>query len=235
MAGQRGARIAGAEAGVSREVAATDDTTRRVLRDTAAAFLRGLHAAEQVRLAAAAGGIAEEIERSAQRRHQAGDIPDLDVNVAHATLARARAEIEARRAAQTAALGELRIILGMDATEPLALRGDLRDRHPYELSALLSAAAERPDLQALQAERVAADADLRLGEAGKWPSLGLGARYHKDQGENVALGSVTLGLPVFERGQGARAEAAARARRIGFSLEAARRAVDVEVRTAFEV
>jgi cobalt-zinc-cadmium efflux system outer membrane protein len=235
VAGQRGARMDGAEAGVARELAATDDATRRVLRDTAAAFLRGLYAAEQLRLAEAAQALAVETRQLAERRHQAGDIAVLDVNVATAAQARARADVEGRRAAQTAALGELRLLLGMAAHEPLALRGDLRDRQRFELGALLERAPERPDLQALQADGRAADADQRLGAAAQWPTVGLGARYHKDQGENVALGGVTLGLPVFERGQGARAEAAARSRRVEFALEAGRREVDVEVRTAFEV
>ena len=235
VAGQRGARIAGAEAGVSRQVAAADDATRRALRDTATAFLHGLYAAEQLRLAAAAAAVAAETQQIAQRRHRAGDIPVLDLNVAGAALARARADVEGHRAAQTAALGELRILVGMEADETLALRGDLRDRRHPELGALLAEAPARPDLQALQADSRAAEADLRLGEAGQWPSVGLGARYHKDQGENVALGGVTLGLPVFERGQGVRAEALARARSVQLALETGRREVDVEIRTAFEV
>jgi outer membrane protein, heavy metal efflux system len=235
VAGQRGARIAGAEAGVAHELAATDDTTRRVLHDTAAAFLRGLYAAEQLRLAEAAQGLAEETRQIAERRHRAGDIAVLDVNVAAAALARAHADVEARRAAQAAALGDLRLLLGMSAQEPLVLRGDLRDRQRFELGALLERAPERPDLQALQADGRIADADQQLGTAARWPNVGLGARYHKDQGENVALGGVTLSLPVFERGQGARAEAAARGRRADLALETGRREVDVEVRTAYEV
>src|SRR5262245_949759 len=38
LGGQRNARMAGAQAGVAREIALAHDTTRRVLRDTALAF-----------------------------------------------------------------------------------------------------------------------------------------------------------------------------------------------------
>src|SRR6185436_16843817 len=54
-------------------------------------------------------------------------------------------------------------------------------------------------------------------------------------GTNVAMGLFTLTLPVFERGEGARAEALARQRRVAFELEASRRALEIEVRTAFAV
>ena len=85
------------------------------------------------------------------------------------------------------------------------------------------------------AERSLADADLRLGGALAWPSLGLGVRYAREEEANVVLGTLTLSLPVFERGQGLRAEAGARSRRLSLELEAGRRVARVEVRTAFDV
>ena len=69
----------------------------------------------------------------------------------------------------------------------------------------------------------------------RWPNLGLGVRYEREEGADVGLGTLTLTLPVFEHGQGLRAEATARARRLRLELEADRRVVSVEVRTAFDV
>jgi cobalt-zinc-cadmium efflux system outer membrane protein len=134
-----------------------------------------------------------------------------------------------------AALGTLRQTLGMDAEALLAVRGDLHDRPHYVLSELLARVAERPDLQAVAAEARQAQADQRLGRALQWPNLGLGASYERDDGNNVALGTVTLTLPLFERGQGLRAEAAVREHLARFVLEARRRNVNVEVQTAFTV
>ncbi len=123
----------------------------------------------------------------------------------------------------------------MDADHPLAVRGSLHDRRTRELPDLMARAPGRPDLRALDAEAREADADVRLGDGSTWPDLGLGVRYAREEGSNIVLGSMTLTLPFFERGQGLRAEARARARRLRLELDAGRRVVSVEVSTAFEV
>jgi outer membrane protein, heavy metal efflux system len=235
LGGRRGARIAGAEAGVDRAVAGSDDAALRLLRDVAIAFYRALWAEQRLRLATAAEGAGADVVRIAERRRQAGDMTALDVNVARTALARARSDQQAAEAIRNAALGELRILLGMAADPPLAVRGDLRDRRRYELGELIARAPDRPDLRALDAEAREANADVRLGDGLAWPDLGFGARYEREEEADVVLGALTLTLPFFERGQGLRAEAGARARRLRLEMDAERRVVDVEVRTAFEV
>jgi len=235
LGGRRAARVESATAGVARESANSADVTRLVLRDTAVAFWGAVYAAERQRLTEEAAALGAETLGIVQRRHQAGDVGILDVNVATAALARARSGVQAQGAVRDASVGALRQTLGMDADEPLSVRGDLRDRPHYVLSALLARAAERPDLRALAAGAREAQADQRLGRALTWPNLGLGARYEREDGNNVGMGTVTLTLPVFERGQGLRAEAAARERHAQLALEADRRTVSVAVQTAFTV
>ncbi|MBI4510849.1 MAG: TolC family protein [Deltaproteobacteria bacterium] len=235
LGGQRGARIAGAEADIARVAALRDDAARRLLRDVAVAFLRALYAEERLRLAATTEQVAVEILRIAERRLQAGDIPKLDVNVSRAALSRARSEVRGAEALRDAAKGELRILLGMEAHEALSVRGDLKDRRRYELQELLARAPQRPDLRALVAEQAEANATVRLGEAMVWPDLGVAVRYERDEGANVALGGLSLTLPFFDHGQGVRAEAGARSRRLRIELDAGQRVVGVEVRTAFGV
>lgn len=234
LGGRRSARMAAAGAAVDRETANSADVTRRVLRDTAIAFTDALYADQRERVAQEAVAMAEETHRVAQRRHEAGDVGPLDVNVASAALARARSEVLAEKAGADRALGALRVALAMEAGEPLLIRGDLRDRHRYSLAEVAGGAAERPDLKVLEAGAREAEADVRLGGALAWPDLGLGAAYERDDGNNVALGLVTLTLPIFDRGQGMRAEGMARQQRIEFELEASRRALAVEVRAAFD-
>jgi cobalt-zinc-cadmium efflux system outer membrane protein len=235
LGGRRGARVAGAEAGVARAVAESEDAARRLLRDVAVAFYRALYAEERLRLATAAEGVAEEIVRIAEQRHQAGDVPLLDVNVSRAALARARSDHQAAEATRSAALGDIRILLGMDAVQPFAVQGDLHNRRRFELRELIAGSSDRPDLRSLDAEAHEADADLRLGKGLAWPDVGLGVRYAREEEANVFLGGLTLALPLLERGQGLRTEASARARRLQLELDAGRRLIDVEVRTAFEV
>lgn len=235
LGGRRTARMAGAQANVAREVATSADAARRILRDASVAFFRALHAGERLRLANAAEGVATDVARVAQRRYESGEIAILDANIARASLARARGEARAREAGRAAALGDLRLLLGMEAEEPLLLRGQLGDRPRYDLSELLAHVSERPDLQALRAEEDEAAADIRLGRGLAWPTVGLGARFERDQGDNVALAGVTFTLPVFERGQGLRAEASARAQRARAAITSAERMARVEVHTAFAV
>jgi cobalt-zinc-cadmium efflux system outer membrane protein len=235
LAGQRGARIAGAEAGIERASAARDDSLRRLLRAVAHSFYRGLHAAEMLGVAARSEAIAAEVAHIAERRYRAEDVPILDLNVSRAALARALAEREAAEAQRAASLGELRILLGLDASQPLELAGDLRDRRTLDPAGLLARADARADLRALEARLAEAEADLRLARAQAWPDLGLAARYERDERDDVVVGEASFALPVFDRAQGARAEAGARARRLRLELESARRAAAVEVETALRV
>jgi cobalt-zinc-cadmium efflux system outer membrane protein len=235
LAGQRRARIAGAEADVERSSAARDDSLRRLLRDVARVFYTGLHAEERLRVATSSEEVAGEVARIAERRHHAEDVPILDVNVSRAALARARAEREAAEAERASVLGDLRILLGMESAEPLELTGDLRARRPFDPPALLARASERADLRALEARLAEAEAGLRLARAEAWPDLGVGARYERDERDDVVLGELSLALPVFDRAQGTRAEANARVRRLRIELEASRRAAAVEVQTALTV
>lgn len=235
LGGQRGARVRAAEAGVDRTRAASDDVTRRLLRDVAVAFLRSLYVEQRLRLATHTETLAEEIVRISERRRTAGDAADLDVNIARTALARARSETRAAEAEREASLGDLRLLLGLGTDEPLAVAGDLADRRRYELQALMARAPERADLRALVAGEREADAERRLGEGLAWPDLGLGVRYEREEGANAILGTLTLTLPVFNHGQGLRAESAARARRVRLELDAGQRVVSVEVRTAFAV
>jgi len=235
LGGQRRARVAEAESGIARASAARDDSLRRLLAEAAGAFYRALHAEESLRLAETAEGVATEVARIAEARHRAEDVPILDVNVSRAALARARSEGRGAQAARAIALGELRVLLGMEAAEAMQVAGDLRDRRRFDLADLLARAQERADLRALEAKLEGAEAELRLARGEAWPDVGLGARYVRDERDDVVLGLLSLELPIFDRVQGRRAEAGARARRLRLELDAARRAADVEVQTAFVV
>jgi cobalt-zinc-cadmium efflux system outer membrane protein len=123
----------------------------------------------------------------------------------------------------------------MEAEEALQLAGELRETRRFELADLLARAEARADLRALEARLAEAEAGVRLARAEAWPNVGVGVRYEREEGDDVVLGGLALELPIFDRGQGPRAEASARARRLRLELETARRAVRAEVRTAFAV
>lgn len=235
MAGQRGARRAAAEAALRRAATAGADERRRFLGEVACAFFRAVFAEQQLRLARLTEGVAQETFRIAEHRLEGGDIPRLDVNLSAAALSRARAEVKAAEGHLHEAMGELRALLGVAPGELAAVRGELAPRRSYELQGLLASAEVRADLQETAAEGEEAAGDLRVARAAKWPDVGLGARFAREEEASVVLGTLSLSLPFFERGRKEEASAEGRSRRAAIELEAGRRRVRLEVDSALEV
>jgi cobalt-zinc-cadmium efflux system outer membrane protein len=235
LGGRRRSRIAAAQAEVERETAASRNVGRELLRDVAASFWHASAAQQRVQISTAADSVANELLQSMQRRYDAGDVAALDLNVARNAAARAHAELRSALADQTLALGELRILLGMRPDEALSVSGALDSSTSYDFDTLLAEAVKRPDLEVLAAELRQAEAEVKLGEGFRWPDLGLGLKYGRDEGDKIFRGGVSLSLPVFSRGQELRATGSTRAARLRREIEAGRLAVANEVRTAFDV
>ena len=233
--GRRSARIAGAQTGVTREIAASHETGRLLLRDVAVAFMKALVANEKLKVLTTAEQVSSSFLETAGKRYQAGDIPVLEVNLAKSGVARARAELRSGRAELATSLGELRVLLGMSPDEEFSVAGDLTSTKKYDLTALVATAEDRPDIRVLESELQTALADERLGNTFKSPDFGVIARYQRDQGDNIIQGGLRLTLPVFSRGQELTATGNARAARIRGELEAIKTAIRNEIKTAFDV
>lgn len=231
LGGKQGARRESARAGLVRESSHRQDTERLVLGEVMATFLRAVHARERRLLARSAEDAARQTADAAQRRFEAGDVPIVDVHVARVALARARAEGVSTEAEEAEFLGELRVLLGLTAQQPLGVRGELRAA-AFQSVASTSASAQRPDVAALEAELAQAEAELRLGHSQAWPDISVGLRYQHEADESAVLGTLSIPMPLFSRGQEARVTGAARVHRLQGVLQAARRSRDVQVETA---
>jgi cobalt-zinc-cadmium efflux system outer membrane protein len=229
---RRDARIDGANAAIAQSAATVEEITRVALRAAAAAYYRALHANLRIRLLDTTQDLAAGVYSAADRRFRAGDIAVLDVNIARASLARVRAEREAAEGAKALALGELKQILRLD--EDIAVEGELARATDVQLTAVLQAALQRPDLRALEAAVREAEAEARLGGAYAKPDYGFGVRYSREEGDQIVLGGMTVTLPFFSKGQELSAVGTARAARLRAELDAARTRVRVEVRSAFD-
>jgi len=234
LGGRRGARTRVAQAGLERAQALQSDARTRTLRGVGIAFLRALAAGERLALARALEKDGESVARIAERRHAAGDVARLDVNLADGSLARARSAAAAEAAGRALALGELRVLLALPPEAELALAGEIGPRTLRELAFLVDAAARRGDVLAAEAALREARAELEAANGQRWPEITPAVRYERDEGTNVLWGGLSLSLPVWSRGQEARGAATARSARAAEQLAALQRAARVEVESAFE-
>ncbi|MFP2923777.1 TolC family protein [Pyxidicoccus sp. 3LG] len=235
--GQRGARRDAAEATLS----ASESRLQAVRVDLAAevrqAFARSLAAEQELRLAEDGLTLAARALQAAEQRLQAGDASRIEVNTARVELGQAsRARVRAvQRRVQ--ALGELRLLLGMEPGDEVVPEGNLRvEAAPVPaLSVLLEqAAAQRADLKAARAEVEAAQAEARLASRDALPRPRLGASYSREEDAHIIQGTLGIDLPLFNRNQAARGVSTARALQAERALAATERFVRSEVGLALE-
>ena len=225
---RRNARIDAARALVAQEEQRAREVEREVLREVATAFLRALESQERAAAATSGKQLADEALRIAERRYAAGDVAQLDVNVARTTVARAEADSRNAAAMVDAHIARVQSLLGMSAAP--AIIGALRDASTTDQISV--DALDRADVRLLDAEIAEAEAEQRLARTLRWPGFGVRASYAREEGDRILLGGIGLTLPIFDRGRQASAIASARLMRLRAEREALIRTVETEVRGA---
>ena len=178
-----------------------------------------------------------------RERLSAGDIPELEVNLARVEVARSEGrKIEVERELNPL-LARLRILLGIPVGEEVNFDGD-PERRPLGIthSELTRLALEhRPDLKSLEAARARGDAEVELADAERLPNVTLGLGYTRewsvdDTGtaeektrDNLLGVKISIPLPVFDRNQAGIREARARKQSAENRLEFARTSVSREI------
>lgn len=226
----RRARRDAARAGVTQEEQRAREAERETLREVATALLRAVEARERAATAESSRRLADDALRIAERRYAAGDVAQLDVNLARTAVARGNGEARIANATLSGRTAQLQALLGL--TEPVTVSGSLRDLAPLTATDLFAYAASRPDVRILDAEIAEAEADQRLARTLRWPGLGVVASYASEEGDRIVLGGLALTLPLFDRGQVANAVARARLARLHAQREALIRTIEAEVRGA---
>lgn len=227
---RRRARLDAARAGLTQEEQRAREIEREVLREIATAFLRAVEARERTESAVSGKKIAGEALRIAERRYAAGDVAQLDVNLARTLAARAETESRTSAATFTGQATRLKVLLGI--AEAVTITGSLRDALAIAADDLVVRSAERPDLRLLDAEIAEAEAEQRLARTLRWPELELRGSYKHEEGDRIVLGGVGLSLPIFNHGQEAGVVANARRARLRLEREALARTIDAELRGA---
>lgn len=236
LGGKRGHRRAAAERRVEGAEARLAQATQAVRGQVQRAY--GLALVAEARLATAleADSVAVLLRGAAEERLRLGAGTLLEVNVAAAAAARERrARLTAERGLASALL-ELAAAIGASGADPVVPVGALPGPPSLTLpedSLVQLALMRRGDLTALQAEVAASEAEQRLAQALAWPDPTLGVSGGQQEDFRVLEFGLTLPIPLWNRGQGARQQAAAATSRAQLVEAMARRDAEREVRDAY--
>lgn len=248
LAGKRDKRLTVAERELEAYRWQLADRERTLREEVKAVFYDAMLAEQRLKLTDRSIDLNRQLLEVTKDRLAAGDIPELEMNLAKVELTRSEgARIEVERALlQTRA--RLFSFMGLPAGETPVIAGTLDNgfslnKNLADLKQL--ALGKRPDLKALEAEKGRGDADITLAEAEKVPNLTAGLFYTHDRrtdatgtGEekvrdNLLGIRLSMPIPVFDKNQAGVQEARAKRSSTESRLTAATRNVERDVETAY--
>lgn len=218
--GKRAAAMASAAMGVGVSECEYCDLVRQRVRDTALAFYDVLEAKGLRELARQDLENLERVEGVTRKAVENGGRPQVELNRVRLELLNSRRAMRDAESTLVAAKAKLRALLGRaDADPTFDVAGTLDapltvEPMPVE-DAYVTAAQNRPDLQALRRKVGRAQADVVVERRNALPevksSFGIGHQYQQPIGFSDATTwntGLTMSVPLFNRNQGNRAKAA---------------------------
>jgi cobalt-zinc-cadmium efflux system outer membrane protein len=226
---RRGPRRELARVEVGRARGDADLRLRELDLEVSLAFYESLYADREVELAKRAADFALRGANAADLRRKAGDITDLDANLAKAALGRAHSAVEAASYDRSLAAGKLAALIGAAPDDTIVLRGDLK---PVTAIAASPSASNRADVRALDLERAAAVAEHAQATAHGRPGIAIWLGYQREDTAGIVLAGLRMSLPVWNRAQGEKALASAKERRARETRDATLRMANREIADA---
>lgn len=190
--------------------------------------------------------------RFVQIRVNEGESAPLELRLLQTEIERLRARHSLVEGRMQAAVSRLKFYVGFTYQEPLKLREQLDSAvlppMPTNLDTAYSLALRsRPELRVAELELALATAGLRLIRAQGRPDFTVYSRYSRSRGgfddprgsfaqrDRLLTFGVAIGLPLFDRQQGAKAEAEVAIRMARQRIEFAKQIIRNEVATAFRL
>ncbi len=252
LGGKRGRRIELAQAELEAAEAEIADRERRLAGEALAAYAEALAALRELEITEQLNDLNIQTARVVQIRVNEGETPPIELNLLQVEVDRLRSRRALVEGRLQAALIRLRSRVGIAPDEPLRLREDLTapvlPKPPATLEAAIEIALRtRPDLRLARLTAEAAQAGLRLAHAQATPDATVFTRYTFDRtitdlpaplvpvpnfSRRLTFG-VSVGLPVFNKNQGAKAEAATAIMQAQRRSEFAESIVRAEVTSAY--
>lgn len=248
LAGKRDKRLSVAERELEAYRWQLADRERTLREEVKAVFYDVMLAEQRLKLTDRSIDLNRQLLEVTKDRLAAGDIPELEMNLAKVELTRSEgARIEVERALlQTRS--RLFAFMGLPAGEAPAIAGTLDNgfslnKNLADLKQL--ALGKRPDLKALEAEKSRGDADVALAQAEAIPNLTAGLAFrreataievssveHKDTDYLIGV-KLSMPIPLFDKNQAGVQEARAKRSSSESRLTAATRIVERDVETAY--
>lgn len=231
--GQRRSRIDGASAGRSSAEARLKARRSGLAAEVRQVFARALATEQLVEVAQENLGLARQTAKAAEKRLEVGDGSRIEVNTARVDVGRAARELNLALKNRATAHAELRLLLAVEPTMVLRLEGDLKSSAVIALvdpDALVRRALQsRWELSAARQGVEVARAEQRSAGREWLPRPRVGARYERDEGDQVVLGTLEFDLPVFNQNQAGRGVATAQLVQAELALQTTERRVRQEV------
>lgn len=245
--GKRRKRLTVAEKeteGFEQRIANSD---RFVVEEVKTTFYDLLLAQKKIELAERSVALGNQLLAITRERLEAGDIPELEVNLTRVEVARSEGrKVEAERELHPAR-ARLLAIMGLPPAETAMFSGSL-DGAPItmgleDLKQL--ALSKRADLKALEAEKEKGEAEIALAQAERVPNLTLGIGYQRANSaievggeevktrDNLITMKLSIPIPLFDRNQAGIREANARKESAESRRLFQRRVVEREVEAAY--
>lgn len=224
---KRRRRIEFAQAELEAVEADIADRERRLAAGVRSIYVEALAALRELETTENLNNLDLQTTRFVQARVNEGETAPIELNLLRVEVDRLRSRRALIEGRLKAALLRLKNLAGVPAAEPLRLREDLftpvLPAPPASLEAAIDIALRhRPDLKLARLNEEVAQAGLSLARANGRPDVTAFSRYtlnrssyedspvgvRNDQDRLLTFG-VSIGIPVFNRNQGAKAESAA--------------------------
>ena len=226
LGGKRQRRIELAKAELEAVEGEIAERERRLTADVRSIYVEALAALRELETTETLNNLDLQTTRFVQARVNEGETAPIELNLLLVEVDRLRSRRALVEGRLTAALLRLKNLAGIPAVEPLRLREELSTPvlpvPPASLEAAIDIALrQRPDLKLARLTEAVAQAGLSLARANSAPDVTAFSRYtlnrsyedspvgvRSDRDRLLTFG-VSIGIPVFNRNQGAKAESAA--------------------------
>jgi len=224
VGGQRRRRIELARAELEAVEAEVADRERRLAAEVRSVYVEALAALRELEITENLNNLDLQTTRFIQARVNEGETAPIELNLVRAEVDRLRSRRALVEGRLKASLLRLKNLAGISAAEPLRLREDLSKpvlpAPPASLAAAIDIALRhRPDLKLARLNEEVAQAGLSLTRANSTPDVTAFSRYtlNRSSYEDTPVGvrsdrdklltfGVSIGIPVFNRNQGTKAE-----------------------------